>query len=107
METIKYYDYLSAGKLIFYGTCLLFSISCEDFVEVEAPKTELVGSAVFLDAQTAEAALTGIYSQMTEGFGGFANYRTTLLTGLYADELDNYNTSPIWIEFYENAVDPN
>ncbi|WP_111309609.1 RagB/SusD family nutrient uptake outer membrane protein [Confluentibacter sediminis] len=91
--------------LVFLVLTLL--ISCEDFVDIEVPKTELVGSAVFNDAQTAEAALIGIYSQMTESYGGFANSKTTLLAGLYADEFENYNTSTSQIEFFENALNPN
>lgn len=104
---ITYLDVVNLRMYLFCLFGLMLIVSCEDFVEIEAPKTELVGSVVFTDEQTAEAALIGIYSQMTEGFGGFANYKTTLLTGLYADELDNFNTSATQVEFYENALNPN
>lgn len=104
---IKYLEVINLRMYLFYLFGLMLIVSCEDFVEIEAPKTELVGSVVFTDEQTAEAALIGIYSQMTEGFGGFANYKTTLLTGLYADELDNFNTSATQVEFYENALNSN
>ena len=66
-----------------------------------------MGAVVFTDTETTEAALTGIYSQMTEGFGGFANYRTTLLTGLYSDELDDYSGSTDVVTFQENSLNPN
>ena len=104
---ITYLEVINLRMYLFYLFGLMLIVSCEDFVEIEAPKTELVGSVVFTDEQTAEAALIGIYSQMTEGFGGFANYKTTLLTGLYADELDNFNTSATQVEFYENALNSN
>lgn len=104
---ITYLDVKNLRMYLFYLFGLMLIVSCEDFVEIEAPKTELVGSVVFTDEQTAEAALIGIYSQMTEGFGGFANYKTTLLTGLYADELDNFDTSATQVEFYENALNSN
>ncbi len=109
MKTIiKTYTSMVNSRL--YLSCLLgllLLMSCEDFVEIDAPKTELIGALVFTDIQTAEAALTGIYSQMTEGFGGFANYKTTMLTGLYADEFDDYTASTTQVEFYENALNPN
>lgn len=92
---------------LLYLSVLLLLMCCEDFIDIEAPKTELTGAVVFTDVHTAEAALTGIYSQMTEGFGGFANYKTTLLAGLYADELDDYTASASQLEFYENAINPN
>lgn len=104
---ITYRDVVNLRMYLFCLFGLMLIVSCEDFVEIASPKTELVGSVVFTDEQTAEAALIGIYSQMTEGFGGFANYKTTLLTGLYADELDNFDTSVTQVEFYENALNPN
>ena len=109
MKTIdKIYDnVLSTGTYYCSILMLLVLVSCEDFIEVEAPKNELVGAVVFTDVATAEAALTGIYSQMTEGFGGFANYRTTLLTGLYSDELDEYSGRTDVATFHENSLDPN
>ncbi|UNY97894.1 RagB/SusD family nutrient uptake outer membrane protein [Zhouia spongiae] len=80
--------------------------ACESFVEPEPPKNELTRENIFVDKQTIEASLIGIYSQMTEGFGGFANYQTTLFGGLCSDELDNYSTSPSQLEFYENSLMP-
>ncbi|PCE63023.1 RagB/SusD family nutrient uptake outer membrane protein [Sediminicola luteus] len=66
-------------------------ISCEDFVEVDLPKSQLTGAAVFEDRATATAALMDIYAQLrddgllTGGSSGMGN-----LMGLYADELDFY-----------------
>ncbi|GGK18967.1 membrane protein [Yeosuana aromativorans] len=109
MKTIdKIYDNaLCMGTYCCSILMLLILVSCEDFIEVEAPKNELVGTVVFTDTKTAEAALSGIYSQMTEGFDGFANYRTTLLAGLYSDELDDYSGNTDIVSFHENSLNPN
>ncbi|RNL68628.1 RagB/SusD family nutrient uptake outer membrane protein [Sinomicrobium pectinilyticum] len=79
---------------------------CENFTETGVPKTELIGTRVYTTDETATAAVTGIYSRMVSGFGGFANYRTTLWGGLSADELDNFSTDMSQVEFYENALSP-
>ena len=83
-------------------------ISCEDFVEVEAPNNKLVQQVVFNNDATAKSAMTGIYNQLF--LSAFANGNTssvTLLSGLSADNIRNINTTNIIpMEFEQNELLP-
>ncbi|AYB32022.1 RagB/SusD family nutrient uptake outer membrane protein [Chryseolinea soli] len=66
--------------------------SCVDFLDVEKPTTQIGSTAVFEDEATANAAILGIYSAMTNsaGFvsGGLSSI--TSLAGRSADDFINY-----------------
>ncbi|CAL1519159.1 RagB/SusD family nutrient uptake outer membrane protein [Chitinophaga sp. MM2321] len=69
---------------------LTFSLAgCRKFVEVEAPKTQLVTAKVFGNNESATAALLNIYPQMM-GTKEPSPYQMGLYLGLSADELKNY-----------------
>lgn len=72
--------------------CLLLgTASCEDMVEVDMPNNQLGTQQVFADAQTAYAALSGLYSDLrTQSLLSGNNFGTGALLGSYADELDCY-----------------
>lgn len=78
-----------------YFLILLLSIlvSCESFVAVDLPQSQLVRESVFTDRTTADAALADIYAQLrdygllTGGSSGMGN-----MLGLYSDELDFYGS---------------
>jgi hypothetical protein len=66
--------------------------SCEDFLEVDPPDNQLIGTEVFENADTVDAAFAHIYGQLREGaftggYSGGLSYRL----GHYADELELYN----------------
>ncbi len=88
---------------------LFFCISCENFVEGDPPKTELVSSTVFEDDRTATAVMTGIYSRMMTSFGfasGSLN-SITVLSALSADETENYSpSSTASYSFYSHTLLP-
>jgi hypothetical protein len=86
----------------------LFSgcISCDSFVEVDLPKSQLTNVTVFEDNATATAALTDIYAKIRD---------KGLLTGLsvglsnqlgnYSDELIGYSSpSTATYNFYHNIL---
>lgn len=88
----------------------LFSalFSCDSFVEVELPKSQLTAVTVFEDYSTAEAALSNIFasirdSGMLTGTGtGISNQ-----LGHYADELISTQTaSNPNLPFYNNSLLP-
>lgn len=78
---------------------------CDQSIEVDPPKTELVSTTVFEDDRTAKAVMDGVYSRMVGGLGyasGFAN-SITVKNGLASDELvANGAPDP----FYNNSVVP-
>jgi hypothetical protein len=87
-------------------SCLLNS--CDSFVEVDLPATQLAGEAVFHDVATAEAALTHIYAKMRNEVlvQGTATGLSALLSN-YADDMDYYSTSGLPAqEFYQNRLIP-
>src|SRR5690349_12179040 len=88
---------------------ILFSISsCDSFVDVDLPKSQLINVSVFEDNSTADAALTSIYAQIRdEGMLTGNSYGISSLLGHYTDELTAYgaSSSPNW-NFYNNSILP-
>lgn len=74
--------------ILFFGAF----VSCDDFVDIEPSKTEILNEAVFSDLSSVKSALSGIYSNMLTGngfaSGAFNSYH--LFGSLSADELINY-----------------
>lgn len=95
--------------LLFLMVLLVICItSCDSFVEVELPESQLTTSTVFEDRATAEAALTDIYSKMrdqgllTGTSSGLSNQ-----LGNLTDELTSYGSpgDPA-LYFYFNTLLP-
>src|ERR1022692_228416 len=88
---------------------LIVSPGCRKFVTVDAPITQLSTATVYTSDATAEAAVTGIYSQIMNNASDFASGGATsisFLAGLSADEFINYSTSQDMIGFYSNSILP-
>lgn len=87
------------------ATLLLNLVSCESFIEVDPPKSQLIGANTFEEVSTATAVLSNIYVQIREnGFlSGVTNGGTHLL-GNYADELDFYGTNTSLMEFNNHTL---
>lgn len=83
-------------------------LSCEDFVEVEAPDNKLVQGAVFSSDDTAKGAMTGIYNQLFQSeFSGGHFSSVTLLSGLSGNNIKNLSTYfPEWMEFEQHELQP-
>jgi len=81
-------------------------ISCESFLEVDPPKTEISNDILFQNENTAEAVVIGLYARMAENPLSFSNAGLTLMAGLSADELEYHGSNPEYREFYENALQP-
>ena len=61
--------------------------SCEKLIEVELPSNQIASDQVFVDVQTADAALAGLYSGLRDN-SPFAGDQSGRLLGLYTDDLD-------------------
>lgn len=84
---------------------LILSLSCESFVEVDLPDSQLTGETVFNDLGTAEAAVTSIYSKLSNNVLVCGNSKgLTILLGSYADELQTYNTGLLEFQFFQNNL---
>lgn len=90
--------------LLILQSCLLNS--CDNFVEVELPNSQLTSPAVFEDKATANAAMVDIYNKirdnglLTGTSSGISNQ-----LGNYTDELVCYGTTAsVSFDFYNNAL---
>lgn len=87
----------------------LSSISCEDFLEVEAPDHKIVSEMIFTSEETALSAMTGIYNELFRAAysGGWEN-SVHVLAGLSADELECIRDNDLtFLEFQQNEIFPN
>ena len=88
------------------GLILMLNLlsSCEQFIEVDLPNSQLTTEAVFTEEATAEATLLAIYAQMRDrGILRDLYYEM----GLYTDELEFYGSSTSSKEaFHKNNLIP-
>lgn len=105
MRTIKYF--IPAQILMLLGL-LTFVYSCDSFVEVDLPSSQLSSATVFEEKATANAAMTDIYAKIRDnGFltGNASGMGAAL--GSYTDELDYYGgTTAGTYFFYNNTLLP-
>lgn len=105
---MKHINIKKCVRLVVLASLLVMG-SCEDFVTVPAPNTQLFQELVFEDEATAIAALASLYFQLASNFS-FADgylYSVTFTEALYSDELVYYSATPSpRTEFYLNSVTP-
>jgi hypothetical protein len=83
----------------------LISISCEDFIEVDLPDSQLSGDLIFNDIGTATAAVTDIYSKLSSNVLICGNYRgISILLGSYTDEVETVNMELPDFNFFLNNI---
>ena len=95
--------------LIFLSIVLFFPfISCESFLDVDLPESQLIGATVFDDATTADAAMANIYADIRDnGVLSGSLYGLSMNLGLYSDELEFYSDPSIpGFYFYNNTLLP-
>lgn len=85
---------------------LLSFASCDNFVDVDVPASQLTGNIVFEDRATANAAMVDIYSKLRDtGLLTGTTLGSGVCLGLYADELTYYGTTDDNISFlYNNTL---
>lgn len=88
--------------------CLLQSmfVSCDSFVELEQPNSQLTGETVFADYTTATAAMKDVYAKMRDaGLLTGKSLGLSNLLGQYTDELVCHQTGSTTAEpFYINGL---
>ena len=89
---------------ILLGIYSIFLLSsCESFLKVDPPQSQIVGEYVFQEKNLANAALADIYFDLLDRIMS-ANYFTTYI-GLYTDELYYARTSQY--SYYEDFINCN
>lgn len=88
--------------ILIYLTAFVLA-SCSDFIEVDAPTTQIVPALVFETEASAASAIRGVYSLMMSN-PSFTRSGIEEYTGVASDELVNYATSANRIQFYQNSI---
>ena len=92
-------------KIIIFIMLIGSLFSCKKFITIDPPRDQITSTVVYSNDATAIAVIRGIYSQMTNGnFASGGASSITLLSGLSADELTNYQTNADYIAFYTNTL---
>lgn len=82
----------------------VFSVSCDEFIQIAPPENQVVSAAVFTSDATAMSALNGLYAQSMRSNFFLLNGALSIYGGLSADELI-MRTSPVnRLEFQDNNV---
>ncbi|MBX2943653.1 MAG: RagB/SusD family nutrient uptake outer membrane protein [Cyclobacteriaceae bacterium] len=82
---------------------LMLSSSCEEFIQIDPPKTEIISETVFSNNASALAAVRGIYSLMMTN-QSFTNGNIEKYCGLSADELLDVSGSDEQLQFQYNSI---
>ncbi|TWI85850.1 putative outer membrane starch-binding protein [Lacibacter cauensis] len=91
---------------ILFLTIASYFVSCKKFVQVGPPSNQVASSTVFLTAETATAAINGMYSAMSSTSLNFAAGGPTVYLGLYSDELATVTTTANILEFADSKLSP-
>ena len=82
-----------------------FLISCEDFLDIDAPRNELTNEKVFELEEAADASVNGIYSSLRGSFS-FINAAHNVYSGILSDEMQSFSTLEDFIQFSSNQIEP-
>jgi hypothetical protein len=94
---------------VFFIVMLAFAeVSCDSFVEVDLPESQLTSEGVFKDNATADAALSDIYAKLRDtGILTGANTGISNQLGNYTDELIAFGSpTSTTVSFFNNALLP-
>lgn len=108
MKTISFKIISIHQLLLFQAITIVCLSSCDSFVEVDLPKSQLTTVSVFDNYSTANAALSDIYSKMRDQglLSGTASGVSNQL-GSYADELTCFaSPGDPTLPFYTNTLLP-
>ncbi|MBP4137248.1 RagB/SusD family nutrient uptake outer membrane protein [Flavobacterium geliluteum] len=95
-----------AKQMLWLAILSFFINSCDSFLEVDLPKSQLTTVTVFEDYATANAALTSIYAKIRDkGLLTGNNIGLSNQLGNYTDEIIPYGTpSNPSLTFYNNSL---
>lgn len=97
---------MKVSKYILVFALLSLTASCKKYVDVDAPRTELAQSTVFVNDKTATAAMVGVYSDMNSYNYYFANLIAMFMGSMSADDFTYASTTAEFAEFATNNVLP-
>jgi len=83
---------------------VMSTLSCKKFLEIDAPRTELDKSSVFVSDKTADAAMLGVYSDLNSDNYTFANLITMFMGPISSDDFLYEANVATFLEFKANVV---
>ncbi|MFA4870214.1 MAG: RagB/SusD family nutrient uptake outer membrane protein [Pedobacter sp.] len=88
------------------GMCLV--MACKGFLEIDAPKDQIIASKIYTNDETATAVIRGIYAQLISNsmFASGNQLSITFLAGRSADDFVNYSGNASYKQFYDNNILP-
>lgn len=88
---------------------LFLTVGCEDFIQIDPPKNELISATVFTNDATANSAMRGIYSFIASSGSPFSGFSQCIATaaGLQSDELFTRSSSSTFQQLYNNSLETN
>lgn len=89
---------------LYIAALSLTNLSCEKFLDAEAPKNQTAAEAAFKDEKIASATVLGIYTSMNGFNGQFASSLLTTLMSITAD--DYYYSLTSYDAYKQNALLP-
>lgn len=82
-------------------------LSCEDFIEVDLPQSQLTSESVYQSPVTANAALADIYARLREsGFVSGTGFGGSALLGNYSDDLTFFGGNADIEQFNKHTLLP-
>jgi len=105
MKTINIIRLL-INKTIAFFIMTFAVVSCDSFVDIDLPESQLTGVTVFEDEATADAAMANIYANIRDnGLLTGTQFGLSNNLGIYTDELRFYgDTSFSSFYFYNNTL---
>lgn len=101
---------IRAKKYFRFFICVFFVFSCDEFVEIDPPRTDLVRATVFTSDETAEAAVADIYYTMkTSGFAAGSRSSISVFGSISSDDLIFYGRNSVleYKQFNDNTLQVN
>ena len=88
--------------------CAIVLMSCEDYVEIDAPNNKIISASVFEDDETAISAVTGIYNELfNANFSNGYISSVTVLAGMSSDIFQMRSaTDNRYGPFNQNEISP-
>lgn len=91
---------------LFLVVLLCTIVSCDSFVDVDFPESELTGASVYENESTADAAMANVFAHIRDyGLLTGTQFGLSHHLGLYADEMEYYgDSSNPALDFYNNSL---
>ena len=100
-------DLFIRNKSSFIAIALSVTIvACDDFVDIDPPRNEVVEETVFTSDETALAAMNGVYVLFYDAPETIFNASLEIHTGLASDELDNFRNDSRYEQMAVNEIIP-